>query len=139
VATPVIAVGVAMIVGSARPLDLMTLGESQARHLGVDVDAVTRRTMAGTALVVGAAVGVAGVIGFVGLLVPHVMRRLVGSTHSWLIAASALGGAIFLTGADILARTVASPIEIPVGMVTTVIGGPFFLWLLARSGHGGMS
>jgi len=139
VATAVVAVGVALIASSARALDLMGLGESEARHLGVDVDAVRRRTMAGTALVVGAAVGVAGVIGFVGLLIPHVMRRWVGSSHAWLIAASALGGAIFLSVADLLARTVASPTEIPVGLVTTLVGGPFFLWLLARSGRGGVS
>lgn len=135
VATPVIAIGVALVASSARALDLMALGESEARHLGVDVDAVRRRTMAGTALVVGAAVGVAGVIGFVGLLIPHVMRRWVGPSHAWLIAASALGGAIFLAAADLVARTVASPTEIPVGLVTTVVGGPFFLWLLARSGR----
>ena len=139
VATPVIAIGVALVASSARALDLMALGESEARHLGVDVDAVARRTLAGTALVVGAAVGVAGVIGFVGLLIPHVMRRWVGSSHARVIAASALGGAIFLAGADLLARTVASPVEIPVGLVTTVVGGPFFLWLLARSQRGSMS
>jgi iron complex transport system permease protein len=139
IAAPVIAVGVGLVASSARALDLMALGESEARHLGVDVDAVRRRTMAGTSLVVGAAVGVAGVIGFVGLLIPHVMRRWVGPGHAWLIAASALGGATFLAAADLLARTVASPTEIPVGLVTTVVGGPFFLWLLARSGRRGAS
>jgi iron complex transport system permease protein len=111
----------------------MALGESEAGHLGVDVELVTRIVLLGAALEVGAAVGAAGVVGFVGLLVPHVMRRLVGPGHRTLLVAAALGGAILVTGSDLAARTLAAPIEIPVGLVTTVVGGPFFLWLLLRS------
>jgi iron complex transport system permease protein len=127
------AAGLLVVGASARSLDLMALGESEAGHLGVDVELVTRIVLLGAALEVGAAVGAAGVVGFVGLLVPHVMRRLVGPGHRTLLVAAALGGAILVTGSDLAARTLAAPIEIPVGLVTTVVGGPFFLWLLLRS------
>jgi iron complex transport system permease protein len=126
--------GALLVSGSARSLDLMSLGESEARHLGVDVDLIRRLVLLGTALMVGAAVGAAGVLGFVGLLAPHLMRHLIGPTHRPLLLATALVGAALVIGADLAARTLAAPIEIPVGLVTTVIGGPFFLWLLARSG-----
>jgi iron complex transport system permease protein len=124
--------GTLLIVGSARSLDLMALGESQARHVGVDVALVTRVVLLGTALTVGAAGGTAGVLGFVGLLVPHVLRTWMGPTHRPLIVAALFGGAVMVGVADLAARTLASPVEIPVGLVTTVVGGPFFLWLLAR-------
>ena len=86
-----------------------------------------------TGLVVGAAVGAVGVVGFVGLLVPHLVRRLIGPAHRPLLVGSALAGAALVTAADLAARTVASPIEIPVGLVTSAVGGPFFIWLLLRT------
>jgi iron complex transport system permease protein len=123
--------GALVVSGSARSIDLMSLGESEARHLGVDVELVRRLVLLGTALMVGAAVGAAGVLGFVGLLAPHLMRRFIGPAHRPLLLATALAGAALVIFADLAARTLAAPIEIPVGLVTTVIGGPFFLWLLA--------
>lgn len=117
---------------AARTLDLLTLGEHEARHLGVDVDIATTMLSLAVGLVVGATVGAVGVIGFVGLLVPHIGRRLVGAQHAHLLMASAVGGAVFVAGSDVLARTVVMPVEIPVGLLTAAIGGPFFIWLLSR-------
>ena len=125
--------GFVLIAGAARSLDVLALGESEARHVGVDVDLVVQVVLLGCALTVGAAVGAAGVVGFVGLVVPHVMRRWLGPSHRPLLAASALGGALLVTVSDLAARTVAAPIEIPVGLITTAVGGPFFLWLLMRT------
>lgn len=122
--------------GSARSLDLLSLGESEARHLGVDVDLVRSLVLFGAGLATGAAVGAVGVVGFVGLLVPHVVRSGTGPGHRHLLAGSALGGAAFVAAADLGARTLAAPVEIPVGLLTAAIGGPFFLWLLRRSFRG---
>ncbi|MEN8237612.1 MAG: iron ABC transporter permease [Actinomycetota bacterium] len=116
----------------ARNLDLLALGESEARHLGVDTNLVTTVTLIGCGAAVGVTVGVAGVVAFVGLLVPFLMRPIVGPRHRHLLAASMLGGGIFVVLADLLARTVLSPVEIPVGLITAVVGGPVFLWLLSR-------
>ena len=119
--------------GAARSLDVLSLGESEARHLGIDVDLVRSIVLIATGLIVGAAVGAVGVVGFVGLLVPHVVRLGTGPGHRPLLLGSALGGALFVTLADLAARTLASPIEVPVGLLTAAIGGPFFLWLLRRA------
>ena len=126
-------VGSLIFYGSARSLDVMALGESEARHLGVDVDLVRSMVLVATGLVVGAAVGAVGVIGFVGLLIPHLVRRGTGPGHHPLLVGSALGGAIFVAAADLAARTISSPIEVPVGLLTAAVGGPFFLWILRRS------
>ncbi len=134
-AAVVIALGGAWLFAAARPLDLMALGEAEARHLGVDVELLTAALMLAVGAVVGAAVGAVGVIGFVGLLVPHVVRRLIGPTHRPLLVASAFGGALLVIAADLVARTAASPIEIPVGLVTAAVGGPFFIWLIRRAGY----
>ncbi len=134
-AAVVIALGGAWLYAAARPLDLMALGEAEARHLGVDVELLTAALMLAVGAVVGASVGAVGVIGFVGLLVPHVVRRLTGPAHRPLLVASAFGGALLVVTADLLARTVASPIEIPVGLVTAAVGGPFFIWLIRRAGY----
>ncbi len=117
----------------ARVLDLMALGESEARHLGVDVDFATTVLLMGVGLVTGTAVGAVGVVGFVGLLVPHVVRRLTGPAHRPLMAGSMLAGGLFVVLTDLAARTVYVPIEIPVGLVTAVFGGPFFLWLIRKA------
>ncbi len=124
--------GAALLV-TGRSLDLMALGEAEARHLGVNVDLTTTLVLVATGLVVGAGVGAVGVVGFVGLLAPHLLRRRMGSRHGPLLAGSALCGAALVAAGDLLARTVAAPVEIPVGLVTAALGGPFFLWLLRRS------
>lgn len=121
------------LAGSSRILDLLALGEAEARHLGVDVDLSGSIVSLGVGIMVGAAVGAAGVIGFVGLLVPTLVRPLAGPSHRSLLAAAVPGGAVLLVGMDVVARTVFAPIEIPVGLLTTAVGGPVFLWLLRRS------
>ncbi len=132
VAALTLAGGGALLV-TGRSLDLMALGEAEARHLGVNVDLTTTLVLVATGLVVGAGVGAVGVVGFVGLLAPHLVRRRLGSRHRPLLAASALCGAVLVVAGDLVARTVAAPVEIPVGLVTAALGGPFFLWLLRRS------
>lgn len=113
-------------------LNLLSMGESEAWRMGVPVGGLQRRLIAATALGVGAGVAVAGVIGFVGLLVPHLLRRIAGPDYRRLLPASMLGGAVLLCGADLLARLVIHPAELPVGLLTTLLGAPFFLWLVAR-------
>lgn len=116
----------------ARALNALLLGESEARHLGVDVQSLKRELMFCTALGVGAAVAAAGLIGFVGLIVPHLIRLLSGPDHRVLLPASALAGATLLLFADLFARMVLAPAELPIGIVTALLGGPFFLYLLVR-------
>jgi iron complex transport system permease protein len=116
----------------AYPLNLMTQGDEVATHLGVDVIRVRRNILLSTALMIGASVAVSGLIGFVGLIVPHLLRLVIGADHRLLVPSSALLGAIFLMLADTLARTVMAPTELPVGAFTALIGGPLFLLLLRR-------
>lgn len=138
-AVPFILLPALLLLRYGRTLDLLTLGEREASHLGVAVERVRLVLIALGAVVTGATVAVAGMIGFVGLVVPHLLRLLGGPTHKRLLPAALLGGAILLLGADLLARTVAIPAELPLGVVTGLIGGPFFLWLLIRTRreHGG--
>ena len=116
----------------ARHLDVLALGESQAGHLGVDVVRLRRVMALLIALAVGGAVAVAGIIGFVGLVVPNLVRGRMGADHALVLPACALLGAALLVLADLLARTLFSPAELPVGVVTAAVGGPVFLWLLVR-------
>ncbi|VXC15911.1 vitamin B12 transporter subunit: membrane component of ABC superfamily [Pseudomonas sp. 8O] len=116
----------------ARALNALLLGESEARHLGFDVESLKRELVFCTALGVGAAVAAAGLIGFIGLVVPHLMRLLVGPDHRLLLPASALAGASLLLLADLIARLALAPAELPIGIVTALIGAPFFLYLLVR-------
>lgn len=116
----------------ARALDLLQLGEIEARRLGVPIQALKRRVVFGAAAAVGAGVAVAGIVGFVGLVVPHLARMLGGVQHGYLLPASALLGAALTVLADLGARVVISPAELPVGLITSAIGAPFFLWLIAR-------
>ncbi|WP_448852200.1 FecCD family ABC transporter permease [Corynebacterium sp. 335C] len=129
---PFFAVGVVMLMFLARPLDVLALGERQAHHVGLDVKRTRLLLVVATSLVVGAAVALAGSIGFVGLVVPHIVRLIVGPVHRWLLPISCLGGALMIVAADIGARTLNPPSEIPIGLFTGVVGGPFFLWLLSR-------
>ncbi|XXF08035.1 iron ABC transporter permease [Pseudomonas sp. D1-3] len=116
----------------AQALNALLLGESEARHLGVAVERLKRELVFCTALGVGAAVAAAGMIGFIGLVVPHLVRLLVGPDHRVLLPASALAGASLLLLADLFARLILSPAELPIGIVTALIGAPFFLYLLLR-------
>lgn len=116
----------------AYALNLLSQGDEMASHLGVDVVRVRRHVLLATALVIGASVSVSGLIGFVGLMVPHLLRLVVGSDHRLLVPASALLGAGFLVLADTLARTLLAPTELPVGALTALVGGPLFIFLLRR-------
>ncbi|WP_044434299.1 FecCD family ABC transporter permease [Skermanella aerolata] len=113
-------------------LDALLLGEREAGLLGFDVEPAKRRIVIATAAAVGAGVAAAGVIGFVGLVVPHLVRLMAGAGHRLLLPASALLGGTLMLCADMLARTVVIPAELPIGLVTALLGGPFFLWLLIR-------
>ena len=115
-----------------REIDVFSLGENEAYHLGISTQKLKREIMIGTALCVGASVSVVGGVGFIGLMVPHILRLLGGSLNKYLLISSSLGGAIILLLADTFARTIFSPIEIPVGTVTAFLGGPFFIWLLIK-------
>ncbi|NNB97029.1 iron ABC transporter permease [Corallococcus exiguus] len=123
-----------LLLSEARALNLMLLGEREAWHLGVDVERLKRKLILAAALGVGAAVSFCGMIGFVGLLVPALLRIALGPDHRRLLAASALSGASLLLAADLLARTLSSPSELPVGALTSVLGVPAFIGLLARKG-----
>ncbi|WP_337177373.1 iron ABC transporter permease [Paludisphaera sp.] len=131
--TPYIALGFATLCALARPLDALSLGEQPARALGLPLRRMSGMVVAAASLATAAAVAVAGVIGFVGLIAPHVARAFVGARHRYLIPASGLCGAILLVLADDLARTVAAPTELPVGVLTAILGGPFFLVVLRRA------
>ncbi len=128
-------VGAVWLMLHGRALNLLSLGEDGAAQLGVAVDQVRRRIFLGASLMVGAVVAVSGMIGFVGLIVPHLMRVLVGPDHRVLLPASLLAGAAFLVLADMVARTALGAVEIPVGVVTALCGGPFFVYLLKREGR----
>lgn len=128
------AVGAAWLLWQTRQLNVLSLGDEAAQHLGVDVHRVRRATFFGASFLVGAVVSVSGMIGFVGLIVPHMMRLLIGADHRLLLPASLLAGAIFLVWADVIARTALGVVEIPVGVVTALCGGPFFVYLLKREG-----
>lgn len=132
--------GMALLLLWARPLDLLALGERQARHLGVDVKSLRRKLIFVTALLVAAAVSFNGTIGFVGLVVPHVFRLAIGPGHRLLIPFSAAGGALLMLAGDIAARTLDPPNEMPIGIIMGSLGGPFFLWMIWRGrgfGRGG--
>jgi iron complex transport system permease protein len=126
-------VGVVALVRHGAALNLLAAGEESAGALGVEIERVRRAVFVAAALLVGAAVSVSGMISFVGLIVPHVLRLLLGPDLRLLIPASFVGGAIFLVWADTLARTAFGAAELPVGVVTALLGGPFFLFLLRRS------
>ncbi|CPO00265.1 hemin permease [Bordetella pertussis] len=115
-----------------RAMNALLLGEREAHHLGFALRSVRRQLVLATALIVGPLVAATGGIGFVGLVVPHLIRMTLGADHRWLLPASMLAGALALTLADWLARVVIVPAELPIGLVTSLVGGPFFLWLLAR-------
>ncbi len=116
----------------SRALNALSVGEETATTLGVDGDRVRRQVFLLTSLVTGVLVAVSGGIGFVGLMAPHAGRFLVGNDHRRLLPVAALGGAAFLVLADVAARTVAAPQEVPIGIITALIGTPCFVWLMRR-------
>jgi iron complex transport system permease protein len=131
-ALPLALLAMAAFAWLARPLNLLNLGPDAAESRGIDVTRAQRLAFFSASMATGAAVSVGGPVGFVGIIVPHLVRLLVGSDHRVVLPASALFGAAFLIACDAVARTIMSPIELPVGVITALIGGPFFLWLLVR-------
>ena len=125
--------GVVPIFYLVRSLDVLQLGESEAFHLGIDVNRVKRNVIICSAGAVGAGVALAGIVGFIGLVVPHLVRLLLGASHVYVIPASALLGATLTILADLGARVIFAPAELPVSLITSALGAPFFLWLIARS------
>jgi iron complex transport system permease protein len=118
----------------SRHLNLMVGGEESALQMGVEVEMLKWISFIGISLITGVVVSFSGIIGFVGLIVPHLMRMILGPDHRLLIPASALGGAVFLVAADTVARTIISPSELPVGVITAFLGAPFFIYLLKKRG-----
>lgn len=139
VVAPLVVVGLAGASRVAGRLDLLALGERPARHLGVDVERLRLVCVLLVAVLVAAAVAFCGIVAFVGLVVPHLVRMTVGPGHRVLVPASALGGAVLLEAADLVARTAVRYADLPIGMLTALVGGPFFFWLIrrTRSGAGG--
>lgn len=131
-AVPFVLPAIILVPRHARALNALLLGEAEAGHLGVDLARLKRTLVFATAAGVGAAVSIAGGIGFIGLVVPHLVRQCFGPDHRWLIPGSALLGATLLLAADLLARTVAAPAELPVGIITAALGAPVFFSLLQR-------
>jgi len=131
-ATPFIVAAFAVFAVLPRALNLLTMGEDMAASRGVEVVKAQRWAFFSASLATGAAVSLGGPVGFIGIVVPHLVRLMVGSDHRVVLPAATLFGAAFLVLCDLLARTIMAPLEIPVGIITALIGGPFFLWLLVR-------
>jgi len=134
IVTPFVIVGCLIIYLHAHPLNLIVTGEETALQLGVEVERVKRLLLITASLITGVVVSVSGVIGFVGLIVPHMMRMVFGSDHRLLLPVSGLFGLSFLVLADTIARTIIAPVELPVGVITAIFGAPFFIYLLRRKG-----
>jgi len=130
---PITLIGIVGALLLARRLDLLSLGERQARHLGIDIERTRVIAIVVVATLTAAAVALCGIIAFVGLVVPHLMRMALGPGHRALIPASALGGSVLLLAADLVARTAIPYADLPIGMLTALVGGPFFFWLLRRT------
>jgi iron complex transport system permease protein len=133
-ALPLVVVALAAFAWLARPLNLLSLGADAAATRGVDVTRAQRAAFLAGSLATGAAVSVGGPIGFVGIIVPHLVRLVVGADHRLVLPTSFFFGAAFLIVCDVLSRIVMAPLELPVGIITAIIGGPFFLWMLIRKG-----
>jgi iron complex transport system permease protein len=134
ISLPLVLIVSGLIYLFSRHLNLMVGGEESALQMGVEVEMVKWISFIGISLITGVVVSFSGIIGFVGLIVPHLMRMILGPDHRLLIPASALGGAVFLVAADTVARTIISPSELPVGVITAFLGAPFFIYLLRKRG-----
>ena len=137
VALPLIVPVVVLAPLLARGLNALALGEAQARHLGIEVQRVKHLAVLAVAAAAGASVALAGGIGFVGIVVPHLLRLVSGPDHRWLLPNAALLGGTLLVGADMIARTLVAPAELPIGIVTAILGAPVFLWILLQRRNGG--
>ncbi len=137
-AVPLVIAPTLALLFASRQLDALLLGETEAMHLGFRVETLKRTIIVLAALAVGASVALTGVIAFVGLLVPHLVRLMIGPGHRTLLPASIILGATLLLVADLVARTIVLPAELPIGILTSCLGGPFFIWLLTRRRHMGM-
>jgi iron complex transport system permease protein len=133
---PLICLGTAAIYFYARDLNLLALGEETAQHLGVDVERVKKLLLVFGSLVTAAAVSISGLIGFIGLMIPHITRIMIGPDHRILLPTSIIVGASFLVICDAVARVIVSPVELPVGVITALSGGPFFIYLLRKKKEG---
>lgn len=133
IVAPLVVAGLAGAVALSRRLDVLALGDRAARHVGIDVERLRITAIVLVALLTAAAVSFAGIIAFVGLVVPHLVRMVVGPAHRVLVPASALGGALLLVCADLVARTAMAYADLPIGMLTSLVGGPFFFWFLRRT------
>jgi iron complex transport system permease protein len=130
---PFIAVSALLALLTAKGLNALALGEREAHHLGIPAQYLKRICIISVALLTGAAVSVSGTIGFIGLVVPHILRLSIGPDHRYLIPAAAFLGAVLLMGEDMIARTIVAPAELPIGIVTVLAGAPFFIWVLLRN------
>lgn len=133
VVAPLAALGIAASIAISHRLDLLALGENVARHLGVDVERLRQFAIVVVAVLAASGVAFTGIILFVGLVVPHLMRMILGPAHRTLVPASALCGAAVLLASDLLARTLVDNVDMPLGMITSLIGAPFFFWMLRRT------
>jgi len=134
IASLMVLVGIILLYYYSWDLNVMLLGEEQAQYLGVNTENVKRGVLVSSSLITAAAVSVGGIIGFVGLIIPHIMRIFTGPDHRILFPTSTLAGAIFLVFTDTISRTILSPIELPVGIITASFGAPFFIYLLRKRG-----
>lgn len=132
ISMPIILIGTFLIGRYAKALNAILLGEKEAIYLGIAVERVKSRIILISSLIMGVCIAMSGIIGFVGLIIPHFLRLIFGSDYRFLLKASALLGAIFMVAADTLARTIVAPAELPIGILTAMVGAPFFLWLLIR-------
>lgn len=132
IAAPIIIIGIIFIIAFSKDLNLMLLGEDTAKNLGTEVEKVKKLLLFITSVMISSSVSISGVIGFVGLITPHVIRIIIGPDNKRLIPFSALGGAIFMIISDTLARILIPPIEIPVGAITSLFGAPYFIYLLMK-------
>jgi len=129
---PFILIPVMLIPRLSKSLNAFALGESEALHLGVPVNQLKLRVLALTTMAVGASVAVAGIIGFVGLIIPHLLRLVAGPDNRFVLTASSLLGAVLLTGSDLISRTIIAPAELPIGIITAILGTPVFMWILVK-------
>ena len=129
----IITLSIAWMINSSRELDILQLGESEASRLGIDVKKIKFKVILSSAITVGISVSLSGMISFVGLVIPHIVRLLGGVNHSYLLIGSALSGAALMSIADLNARFLIQPAEIPIGLITSALGSPIFLWLVLRS------
>jgi len=134
VLAPIVALGSVTLIAFSRDLNALSMGEEGAFHLGINPETSKRIMLVVATLLTSSAVAFAGTIGFVGLIIPHIMRLIIGPDHRYLLPTTAIAGAVFLVWADMAARTVASPAEMPVGIITAFLGAPFFLYLLKKKG-----